>query len=141
MVLKKHNNHDQSSQQERPHADALKLLNAMIRGAEQLIDPDERTTTKMVYTHAVVLWMLVLQRLGGGLSLSDVVSQLINHDRDLLPDNRRVREHTLSESSAAYAQGRKRIPSKTILDFCNHVCDHVDRNLNPHQGNVEVFFG
>jgi hypothetical protein len=125
MVRVNPSRQDERAQQGQPHADALRLLNAMIRDFQYLIDPEQRPTTKMVYTHAVVLWMLVLQRLGGGLSLNDVVSHLLNHDRDLLPDNRRVREHTLSENSSAYAQGRKRLPTQTILDFSQAACDHL----------------
>jgi len=124
-MLSHNQNQDERAQLDQPQADALRLLNAMICDHQQLIDPEQRTTTKMVYTHGVVLWLLVLQRLGGGLSLNDVVSQLINHDRDLLPDNRRVREGTLSENSAAYAQGRKRLPLDTLLDFSHAVCDHL----------------
>jgi hypothetical protein len=116
--------------QDQSHADALRLLGAMTHDFQHLIDPDQRTTTKMVYTHGVVLWMLVLQRLGGGLSLNDVVSQVINHDQDLLPDNRRVRENTLSENSGAYAQGRKRLPIQSLRDFSRAVCDDL-ANRNP----------
>jgi len=125
MLPDNRNQQDDPSQQDQPNADALRLLTAMIRDFQHLIDPDQRTTTKMVYTHGVVLWMLVLQRLGGGLSLNAVVSHLINHDGDLLPDNRRVQEHTLSDSSSAYSQGRKRLPMQTILGFSNGICDHL----------------
>ncbi|MCP4825894.1 MAG: IS4 family transposase [Shimia sp.] len=125
MVRDNRNRRNERPQQDHANADALRLLNAMIRDFQHLIDPDQRTTTKMVYTHGVVLWMLVLQRLGGGLSLNDVVSHLLNHDPELLPDNRRVREHTLSDNSSAYSQGRKRLPLQTIIDFSHGVCDHL----------------
>jgi hypothetical protein len=108
-------------------ASALRLLTSMIKAPQQqtLLDPHQRTTSKMVYTHGVTLWMLVLQRLGGGQSLVDVVSQILTHDRDLLPDNKRVRENTLSENSGGYSRARKRLPLETILEFSQRVCDYL----------------
>ena len=75
-------------------ASALNLLRSIIGAPEQqqLLNPNERPVNSMVYTHGVTLWMLILQRLGGGKTLNEVVSQIISHDRDLLPDNKRVRE-------------------------------------------------
>jgi hypothetical protein len=106
---------------------------------QELLDPDERPTTKMVYTNGVTLWMLILQRLGGGKSLTEVVSQILSHDRDLLPDNKRVRENTLSENSAAYAQARKRLPLDTILKFSNRVCDYLGQISEPVIDGRRVF--
>lgn len=122
-------------------ASALSLLRSIMNALEQqeLLDPDERPTTKMVYTNGVTLWMLILQRLGGGKSLTEVVSQILSHDRDLLPDNKRVRENTLSENSAAYAQARKRLPLDTILEFSNRVCDYLGQISEPVIDGRRVF--
>lgn len=108
-------------------ASALDLLRSMLGTPEQqkLLDPDERPTNKMVYTHGVTLWMLILQRLGGGKSLNEVISQVLTYDRDLLPDNKRVRENTVSENSAAYAQARKRLPLEGIVEFSERVCNYL----------------
>ena len=114
-------------------ASALHLLSSLIKAPEQqkLFDPDQRETTKMVYTNGVTLWMLTLQRLGGGKSLSEVVSEALSHGDELFPDNKRVRENTLSENSAAYAQARKRLPLKTILEFSNRVCNYLGQISEP----------
>lgn len=122
-------------------ASALRLLRFMINAREQkeLLDPDERTTTRMVYTHGVTLWMLVLQRLGGGKTLEKVISQVLTHDRDLLPDNKRVRENTLSENSSAYSEARKRLPLQTILEFSQRVCDYLGRISEPLIEGRRVF--
>ena len=114
-------------------ASALKLFHSLIKAPElqKLLGFDERTTSKMVYTHGVTLWMLILQRLGGGKTLEEVVSQVVMHNRDLLPDNKRVREHTLSESSAAYAEARKRLPLEMIFEFSNQVCNYLGEISEP----------
>jgi hypothetical protein len=122
-------------------ASALDLLRAMIQAPEhqQLLDPGERSTPNMVYTHGVTLWMLILQRLGGGTSLSEVISQVLSHHRDLLPDHKRVRDNTLSENSAAYAEARKRLPLTTILDFSHSVCNYLGEISEPVIDGRRVF--
>lgn len=122
-------------------ASALSLFRTLISAPEHqyVLDPDERETTKKVYTNGVTLWMLILQRLGGGKSLSEVVAQVLSHDRDLLPDNKRVRENTLSENSGAYAQARKRLPLETILDFSHRVCNYLGQISEPVIDGRRVF--
>lgn len=122
-------------------AAALGLLTFMINAPPQqdLLDPDLRTNTRMVYTNGVTLWMLVLQRLGGGLSLSEVVTQVLDHDRALLPDNKRVRENTLSDNSAAYSRARKRLSLASVLEFSQRVCDHLAHISEPVIDGRRVF--
>lgn len=74
-----------------------------------------------VYTTLVTLWMLTLQRLGGGKSMAAIVKEVLTHNRDLLPDNKRVREGTLSEKSGAYSEARKRLPLETVQAFAQRV--------------------
>lgn len=74
-----------------------------------------------VYTTLVTLWMLTLQRLGGGKSLSATIKDVLNYSRALLPNNKRVREGTLSENSAAYSQARQRLPLETVRAFAQRV--------------------
>lgn len=122
-------------------ASALKLFRSIIKmpSLEKLLDPDERPTDKMVYTQGVTLWMLILQRLGGGKTLEEVVSQVLSHDRDLLPDNKRVRENTLSDKSGAYSQARKRLPLELIFDFSSRVCDYLGQISEPVIDGRRVF--
>lgn len=122
-------------------ASALKLFQALIKvpKLQALLGSEERTTSRMVYTHGVTLWMLILQRLGGGKTLEEVVSQVLMHDRDLLPDNKRVHENTLSENSAAYAQARKRLPLEMIFEFSNQACHYLGEISEPLIDGRRVF--
>ena len=122
-------------------AAAINLLNTLISIPQQreLFDPDQRETAKMVYTNGVTLWMLILQRLGGGKALSEVVAEVVSNGRGLFPDNKRVRENTLSENSAAYARARKRLPLKTIVEFSNRVCDYLGQTSQPLIDGRRVF--
>jgi hypothetical protein len=84
-----------------------------------------------VYTTLVTLWMLTLQRLGGGSSLNEVVKDIRSHSSNLLPDNKRVRNGTLSKNSGAYSEARKRLPLKAVELFADRVCQSlVDRSAS-----------
>ena len=74
-----------------------------------------------VYTTLVTLWMLTLQRLGGGKSMTAVIKDVLTYNRELLPDNKRVREGTLSERSGAYSEARKRLPIEAVQAFAARV--------------------
>jgi hypothetical protein len=78
-----------------------------------------------IYTTMVTLWMMTLQRLGGGKSLNAVVKDVLAYNRDLLPDNKRLREGTLSETSGAYCEARTRLNLKTVEFFAKRVSDSL----------------
>jgi len=122
-------------------ASALNVLRSILGSPElqKLLDPDDRQTTRMVYTNGVTLWMLILQRLGGGKTLEEVISQVLSYDRDLLPANKRVLENTLSENSGAYAKARKRLPLETILEFSHRVCNYLGQISEPVIDGRRVF--
>lgn len=136
----------QHKQRDSPSAEeqfvaAKELLKNMIQSPEinQEFDPDMRTNSRMVYTKGVTLWMLILQRLGNSLSVQDTVSHIINHDRDILPDNKRVRDWTLSENSSGYQKARDRLTVDSIHEFSSAVCDYLGRNSEPIFGSQRVF--
>jgi hypothetical protein len=120
---------------------ATELLRRLIQAPEvsKHFDPELRTNTRMVYTKGVTLWMLILQRLGNGLSLEDTVSHVLTHDRDLFPDNKRVREGTLSENSSGYQKARKNLSLESIHEFSSAVCDYLGTSSEPVFGSQRVF--
>ena len=122
-------------------AAANELLKKLIQSPEisEQFDPQMRTNTRMVYTKGVTLWMLILQRLGNGLSLEETVSHIIQHDRDLLPENKRVREGTLSENSSGYYKAKKNLSLESIHEFSSAVCDFLGRTVEPAFGSQRVF--
>jgi hypothetical protein len=84
-----------------------------------------------VYTTLITLWMLTLQRLDGGASLAAAVKLIQDSGRHLLPDNKRVREGTLSKNSGAYSEARKRLPLKVVELFASRICQSlVERSLS-----------
>ena len=69
--------------------------------------------------------MLTLQRLGGGKSLAAIVKDVITYNQDFLPDNKRVREGTISERSGAYSRARKRLPLEMVQQFAGQVSESL----------------
>lgn len=92
-----------------------------------------------VYTTLVTLWMVTLQRLGGGLSLSATVKEVLEHSRSLLPSNKRVREGTLSEKSGAYSEARKRLPIAAVELFARRVCESLIERTPSWLGDRRAF--
>jgi hypothetical protein len=86
---------------------------------------DDCSNAARVYTRVPTLWLLVVQRLGGGLTLDQAVAQLLEHHQDLLPNNKRVREGTLSQNNSAYNRARLNLPLNTAELFARSVCDHI----------------
>ena len=100
---------------------AIEMLRAIIPDEElEFLAPTGPAT---VYTTSVTIWMLILQRLGKGKSMSEVVKDVLSNSRELLPDNKRVREKTLSDKSGAYSRARKRLPLNVVEHFARRVCD------------------
>jgi len=83
--------------------------------------------------------MLILQRLGGGSTLSDLVTHVLKHGRDIFPENKRVREGTLSENTSSYSQARKRLPLSVVEAFSRQVCDHLGRTAERVFDDRRVF--
>ena len=102
---------------------AIETLREMILTDE--LDHRQPSGPAAVYTTMVTIWMMTLQRLGGGKSLNAVVKDVLAHSRTLLPNNRRLREGTLSETSGAYAEARSRVELETVEFFANRVCDSL----------------
>ena len=104
-----------------------------------VLGEDVAPQTRMVYTRAVTIWMLILQRLGKGMTLSEVVSHLLKFDHGLLCDNKRVREGMLSHNNSAYNAARQHLPLETVLEFSRAVCDYLGRTSEPVFEDRRIF--
>lgn len=74
-----------------------------------------------VYSTAVIAWLMVLQRVRAGSSLSDVVGELLAKGLPMLPDNRRVREGSLPTNTGSYRRVRERLLHEAIDWLANTV--------------------
>lgn len=108
-------------------AAAQKLLRSVLEQTDEkkFLDLHERPSSRMVYTNGATLWLLILQRLHGGKTLDETVSNLLDHGLDLLPDNKRVRQGRLSGNTSTYSRARTRLPLEYIRDTSERICNHL----------------
>ncbi len=120
---------------------ASTLLRQLINIPETnaLLAPQLRTNARQVYTNGVTIWLLILQRLCQGTTLEETVSHVLEHDRNLFPDNKRVREHMLSENTSGYSAARNVLALETVQKFSHAVCDYLGRTADPVIGSRRVF--
>src|ERR1700722_1629740 len=104
-------------------AQAFEQFRALIDGPR--IDALQPLGRAAVYTTLVTVWLLVYQRLQGDGTLSDAVHELLRTDPQYLPDNRRVREQTLSANTGSYSRARQRL-EPAVTDW---VADHIFTTL------------
>jgi len=95
------------------------------------IDQLQPTGPAAVYTSSVTLWMLVMQRLASGNTLNAMVKDFIANRPAFCPQNRRLDDGTLSESSGAYSDARKRIGLETIKYLFDRVTDSFSKTTSP----------
>jgi Transposase DDE domain len=92
-----------------------------------------------VYTTSVVLWMLVYQRMNPDASLEAAVKELIRTKPDLLPDNKRVREGSLSANTSTYSQARSNMPREAAEWLARQVSQSLIDATPPTLGQRRVF--
>lgn len=114
---------------EQEFASAVEMLRELLPDEE--LDRLQPCGPATVYTTMVTLWMMTLQRLGGGKTLNAIVKDVLAHNLELLPDNKRLRERSLSESSGAYSEARTQLKLETVEFFANRVCDSLIKASPP----------
>lgn len=114
---------DQKPLSDQEFASAVETLRQLVSDEE--LDRLQPCGSATIYTTMITLWMMTLQRLGGGKTLNGIVKDVLAHNRELLPDNKRLREGTLSETSGAYSDARTRLTRETVEFFANRVSDSL----------------
>lgn len=114
---------NENSLSEQGFASAVEMLRKLLPDEE--LNRLQPCRPAAIYTTLITLWMMTLQRLGGGKTLNAIVKDVLSHSRELLPDNKRLREGTLSETSGAYSEARTRLKLETVEFFANRVCDSL----------------
>ena len=66
-----------------------------------------------IYTSLVTVWLMILQRLGGGLSMQAVLKDALSQG-EFFPDRKRVREGTLSSRDTAFSDARQRLSLASV---------------------------
>lgn len=116
---------------------AFELLRDLVdlRHADQL----QPSHPHAIYLTSTVLWLLVFQRLEGGATLEAAVAHLRDMAPQLCPQHRRVREQTLSASTAAYSDARQALSEETVEWFASTVSRSIWEAAPATLGTRRVF--
>ena len=103
-------------------------LDQAVRIFQKLVPPEEfnareGVTKAMVYTPWIVAWLMVSQRLNGAATLADAVTELAGMDGDLVPENKRTRQKTVSANTGAYSGARSRLRVEAAEDAADRVSE------------------
>ncbi len=103
------------------------------------VDVMQPMAESTVYTAYVTLWMLVYQRIHGGVTLECAVKNFFEQNADYGPDNKRLRENTLSQSTGAYCAARQRLKPEVTQWFFEQIASSIIATTTPTLGNQRVF--
>ena len=79
-----------------------------------------------IYSLAVVVWLMMWQRLDGRGTLVTAVEQVVQGALgDLLPSEKRVREQRVSSNTGALSRARKRLPLEVVKECCDWIFGHL----------------
>ncbi len=92
-----------------------------------------------VFTACVVLWMLIYQRLKPDASLEAAVKHLLETRPDYLPDNKRLREGTLSVATGGYSRARSELPLEVVQWFAGQICEAIIDQSPPLIEDRKIF--
>jgi putative transposase len=117
------------SESDRSASDALELFQAALPGEffERQRVAAGLPPEKGIYTAAVVVMLVILQRLlQGKATLSGAVQQIVNGRlKALVPGRKRVREGTLSGNTGAYSRARSRLPRAVVDMSADQVVEYL----------------
>ncbi len=79
-----------------------------------------------IYSLAVVVWLMIWQRLDGRGTLAAAVQQVVQGALgDVLPPEKRVREQRVSSNTGALSRARKRLPLQVVEETCDQIFAHL----------------
>jgi len=85
---------------------------------------------KGIFSFAVVIWLMIVQRLHAKGTLSSALQQLLQiRPGNLLPDCKRVRDGNISSHPGGYCQARHNMPTLVARKVCDHIVAQLQAEL------------
>lgn len=122
-------------------------LTAALQRFQQLFEPASINARQpsgpaTIYTPAVVVWLMVYQRLYDNATLETAVGELLRLAREVpnaLPVNQRIEQATLSSNTAAYSRARTRFDGAVANDLADDVFGTLMAATPPSWQHRRVF--
>jgi len=86
-----------------------------------------------VYSTAVVIWLMIIQRLQAEGTLETAVLELPGLPASFWPNpckRRQLGERSMSSNTGAYSQARQKLPVKVVQGFCDHLFAQLSAGTN-----------
>jgi hypothetical protein len=85
---------------------------------------------KGIFSFAVVIWLMIVQRLHAKGTLGSALQQLLQiRPGNLLPDCKRVRDGNISSHPGGYCQARQNMPTLVARTVCDHIQAQLQAEL------------
>src|SRR5579862_8519890 len=88
-----------------------------------------------IYSLAVVVWLMIFQRLNGKKTLSSTVQFLARqaaHWQRRPEFGKRVCEGRISTGTGGYCQGRLKMPTLVANSVCDHIFEQLQAQMREH---------
>ena len=102
---------------------AIHSLNRVVRAAE--LDELQPHASQAVFTTLSTLWLMIMQRLSGGLAMKAVLRDALEIAEDIFPDCKRVRENNVSRRDTAFSDARQRLSPDTVTRLLERVGESI----------------
>src|SRR5271170_3171773 len=90
----------------------------------ELCEKSECPVREEIYTPAVVIWLMMWQRMQAGRSLTAAVEQLIwGEAKELLSDDKR--QQAISAATGGYCQARQRLPKLIVSEVTDRIVNEL----------------
>ena len=120
-----------------PIPDSYQLFRRIV--SPDSINQRQPSASQAIYTAYVTTWLLVQQRLHGGISLDEAVSNfLFTFPKEDLPDCKRLKDDSVSANSSGYCRARQRLDPHLPVWLADHVFDSLYATCRPSWKNRRV---
>lgn len=123
--------------------DQLQLLRLFQKVAptawfEQLEREQNEQRRRGVYSTAVVVWLMIWQRLQGNGSLAAAVQYLLQGGADeLVPDCKRWTEDAVSSATGGYCQARQKLPTLVARQVNQRIVEQLRQEMQEGWGGLQ----
>lgn len=134
-------NNDSTSDDKRQDVDLRSAFDLI----KELLPPDQiaayslRLSPATVYNTLTTLLILTFQRLGGGTSLQAIVREVVGQHAHLFPNNKRVREGTLSSNPSGFSKARGRLTVDVAENFCDAIAKAIIQRGTPAFQDRQIY--
>jgi Transposase DDE domain len=118
-------------------AEAVRMFHRLV--PPELLHAQKPPTAATVFTPWLVVWLMIYQRLTRNETMASAVGELMRLSPDLLPENKRTRERSLSANTGGFSRARDRLPVEAAQRAADEVSAALIAEAPPSAGGRRAF--